>query len=458
MSEIRLYACTSFMGHGVNEESLKIALKWEPDALVAQGTTTDAGPFFLGSGELTMAREALKRDLELMVSAGKEAGIPFITSVGGAGGDAHLEQSLKLIDEICREKGLRLSIAVISGEIDKVWLKGKLEKGFKAERIYDYPRFSKYLTLEDVDRSKVIVAQMGPEPIMRALDLDVDGVVTGRALDTGLYAALPLKRGFDIALTMHMAKVMECGAIACSPSSGTDGIFGILRKDHFIVRPPNPKRRATIESVVSHAFYERADPTREENPGGILDISGARYEQIDERSVMVSGSRWIPTKYTVKIEGVTLIGYRAICIAGVRDPFFIEKTDMILKEVEEEVEKYFSFLPKGSFKLVFRVYGKNAILGDIEPNPTITSHEICILIDVVGKTQDIANAVCSFTSSTLSHIGFPGRKSTAGNIAIPFSPTRYIPVGEVYMFNIWHKLELDDPCEPFKIRVIEFPR
>jgi len=457
MSEIKLYSCTSFMGHGVNAESLKTAVKWEPDALVAQGTTTDAGPYFLGSGKLLMAREALKRDLDLMMSAAKEANIPFITSVGGAGGDAHLEESLRLIDEICREKRFRLRLAVISGEIDKEWLKEKLKK-FKAERIYDYPRFSKYLTPEDVDRSKVIVAQMGPEPVMKALDLDVDGVVTGRALDVGLYAALPLKRGFDKALTMHMAKCMECGALACTPSSGTDGIFGILRKDHFILKSPNPKRKVTVLSVAAHAFYERADPSLEENPGGILDVSTAQYEQIDERSVKVYGAKWIPTKYTIKLEGVMLVGYRSICIAGVRDPSFIEKTDIILQEVADEVKHYFSFLPEGSFKLSFKVYGKNAILGDAEPNKTITSHEICILVDVVGRTQEIADAVCSFTSSTLSHHGFPGRKSTAGNIAYPFSPTRYISVGEVYMWSIWHKLELDDPCEPFKIRIMEFPR
>ena len=57
----------------------------------------------------------------------------------------------------------------------------------------------------------------------------------------------------------------------------------------------------------------------EENPGGILDISSANYEQNDEQTVKVSGSRWIPAPYTLKVEGASQVGYRTICICGIRD-------------------------------------------------------------------------------------------------------------------------------------------
>jgi len=183
-----------------------------------------------------MPEEVLKKDLEFIIDAAYRTNIPFIASLGG-GSDVHVEKALKLVDEISREKNIHLKIAVISGEIDKEWLKDKLRKGFKAERIYEHPRLSKYLTIEDIDRSKIIVAQMGPEPIMKALDLyfkgEIDGILTGRALDIGLFATLPLKKRFDIALTMHMAKILECGALSCEPSSPLDGVLGILRKDLF---------------------------------------------------------------------------------------------------------------------------------------------------------------------------------------------------------------------------------
>jgi len=456
-AELREYAATSFLGHGVNKESLDIAIRrYDPDVIVAQGTSTDPGPYFLGSGKLVMAREVLKRDLALIIKASKEKKIPFIVSAGGAGADIHLNEVIKIVDEISREENIKLKIAVISGEINKRWLISKILSGFKAERIVDHPRLSKYLTIDDVNRSVRIVAQMGPEPIIKALEEEIDGVITGRALDVALFTALPLKKGFDKALSFHMAKILECGGLACEPGSGIDGIFGILRKDHFEVFCPNPKRRATKRSIIAHTLYERPNPFIEEYPGGVLDISNALYEEVDNK-VIVSGAKWIPAKYTIKLEGVEFVGYRSICIAGVRDPYLIKSIDYVISEISREVNEYFSYLSNKFFKYIFRVYGKNAILGNREYEKS-EPHEICILIDVVAETQELADSIASFISSALSHTHYPGRKSTAGNIAYPFSPGRYISVGEVYRFNIWHKLELDDPLEPFKIRVIEFPQ
>ncbi|MGP3702443.1 MAG: hypothetical protein ACKD6N_01560 [Candidatus Bathyarchaeota archaeon] len=84
------------------------------------------------------------------------------------------------------------------------------------------------------------------------------------------------------------------------------------------------------------------------------------------------------------------------------------------------------------------------------------SKELCIIIDVVAKEQSLASTVCAFLRSSLLHFGFEGRKTTAGNLAFPFSPSD-IPVGPVYIFSVWHKIKLENPCEPFKIRIVEFP-
>ena len=52
----------------------------------------------------------------------------------------------------------------------------------------------------------------GGEPFAEALAADADVVLAGRACDTAIYAALPISRGFDPALALHLAKIMECGA------------------------------------------------------------------------------------------------------------------------------------------------------------------------------------------------------------------------------------------------------
>jgi len=49
----------------------------------------------------------------------------------------------------------------------------------------------------------------------------------------------------------------------------------------------------------------------------------------------------------------------------------------------------------------------------------------------------------------LLHYGYPGRISTAGNLAFPFSPSDF-KVGEVYEFSIYHLMEAG-PEEHFKV-------
>ena len=136
-----------------------------------------------------------------------------------------------------------------------------------------------------------------------------------------------------------------------------------------------------------------------------------------------------------------------------RDPEVIRNVDLILAEGKQITFDYFAHVPEEDFTLNFKVYGKDAILGPFEPTPYVEGHEICVLMDVVAKTQKLANSVCSFVSSTVSHHGFPGRLSTAGNIAIPFTPGRAVPVGEVYEFTIWHAWPLEDPHEPFRTTI-----
>lgn len=107
MAEMKLYAASSQVGHGVNEDSLRRALEAKPDIVVCQGTSTDAGPYYLGMGKTVYPLETLRRGLEFIITAARSEGIPFICSVGGTGADVHLEFGLACIDGICRKHGWR---------------------------------------------------------------------------------------------------------------------------------------------------------------------------------------------------------------------------------------------------------------------------------------------------------------------------------------------------------------
>ena len=47
-------------------------------------------------------------------------------------------------------------------------------------------------------------------------------ILCGRAYDPALFAAEPVRRGFPAAMALHAAKILECGAIATTPGSGSE--------------------------------------------------------------------------------------------------------------------------------------------------------------------------------------------------------------------------------------------
>jgi hypothetical protein len=125
--------------------------------------------------------------LRTIILSAKKKGIPFIISTGTpGGGNRQLERSLGWMNDIAKEAGVTIKAAVIPGELDKEYLKQKIRAGAKMRRLVPSSGLPEYLSEEDVEVSTRIAAQMGPEPIMKALDSDVHRVITGHALDMGL--------------------------------------------------------------------------------------------------------------------------------------------------------------------------------------------------------------------------------------------------------------------------------
>ena len=68
-------------------------------------------------------------------------------------------------------------------------------------------------------------------------------------------------------------------------------------------------------------LYETVNPYTMREPGGTIEVAGARYIAIDERTVRVEGSRFEAAgQYTVKLEGAAVTGYETVSFTGIRDP------------------------------------------------------------------------------------------------------------------------------------------
>lgn len=451
MEEVRVLSPTGMLGYGYNKISFQEGLKKYPHSMAVDAGSTDAGPHKLGGGIGITSREANKIDLVPLIVASKEKKIPLIIgSAGGTGDRERVEWTLDIVKEIAKEKDFKLKIAIIWADIDKKYLKEKLKKK-EIKPLGPAPE----LTVENIDNSRVIVAQMGVEPFIKALDQNPDVIIGGRSYDPSMTASFCIKNGFDPGLAIHMGKILECGALCAVPGSGGDSMMGYLRKDHFIIEPLNPIRRCTESSVAAHTLYEKGHPFILYLPGGELHLDGCKFEQIDDRRVKVSGSRFVPgEKYYLKLEGAVLIGYRSFCLAGIRDPIFIRELNNALEFTRNRVEEYFNELTPNEYSLNFRVYGRDGVMGDLEPLKNSVSHEIGLVIEVVADTQEKANAVLAFARATLLHCHYEGRMTTAGNIAFPFAPSD-VSAGAVYKFAVYHLIEVEDPQKLFPIKIIE---
>lgn len=444
--EFRILSTTAILGYGFPLASFEAGMARKPHLIAVDAGSTDPGPYYLGAGISFTDRGAVKRDLSIMLGAAVEHAIPVVIgTAGGSGARAHVAWCREIIEEVAREQNLHFQMAVIQAEIEPDAVRRALREG-KVSALGP----AEALTEQTIDQTACIVGQMGVEPVIKALDEGAQVVLAGRAYDPVCFSAAAIRAGYDVGLATHLGKILECASIAATPGSGSDCMFGYLGEDYFRLEPLNPVRRCTTLSVAAHTLYEKTNPYILPGPGGALDLRETAFSQETDRIARVSGSRFVKSSpYTIKLEGVRRIGYRTVSIAGARDPVMLREIDSIIAGVRERVADNFSAAGY-SYKLNFTIYGRDGVMGALEPTPAIDGHEIGIVIEAVADTQAQADTICAFARSTMLHYGYEGRRATAGNLAFPYSPSDF-HAGEVFVFSIYHLIEVDDPCALFPV-------
>lgn len=450
-NQIKILSPCAILGYGFSIESFMNGMKEEPDAVVVDAGSTDAGPHKLGAGVAIVSRLACKKDLSVLIRESRKHKIPLVIgSAGGSGAKVHTEWTMDIIYEILQEENIRCKLAVIWADIPK----DRIKRAIKESKIEGMSKNIPVLTEDIVDETNNIVAQMGVEPILEALENKADIIICGRAYDPAPFAAIGIYNGFDEALSYHLGKILECGALCAEPGSAKDCIIGVLSKGSFEVYPVNKARKCTPISVAAHTFYEKDHPYLLKGPGIILNLENCEFEAVSESRVRVKGSRLEKTSvYKIKLEGARQKSFRTFVIAGVRDPILIDKIEEVENDVTKSVREYFSEIPIEDYTINFYNYGKNGVMGELEPNRDVL-HEIGVLFEVLAKTQSQASTICSSVRSTFMHYGYEGRKSTSGNLAFPFAPSD-IEFGIVYEFSVYHLMDVKDGKEMFPIEYRE---
>jgi hypothetical protein len=456
MTEVRVLSASGQIGSGFLESSFARGISLEPHAIACDGGSTDAGPAHLGSGEPHFSREGTKRDLRLMLRGRDKINVPLIVgSCGFGGGDAGVDWMRDIALEIAREEGLPFKLALVRSEQDKGYLKRRLREG-RILPLNPAPPISEAV----IDRSAHIVGMMGHEPIARAIEHGAQVVLAGRASDTSLFATVPLIRGVGAGPAWHAAKILECGTACVVQRKRPDSIMAWIREDHFDVEPMDMDVHCTPQSVASHTLYENADPFLITEPDGTIDSHGARYEALNDRAVRVHGSRFHHAERgTIKLEGAEFAGYQAIIIGGVREPFIIRQLDSWLEGMQGKFaarvqELFDGRLGPDDYDIHVRIYGRDGVMGKLEPLAHQVGHEVCLLFTITSAEESSTDAIAKTFAHFALHYPIPEWRGLISGIAFPMAPS-HVNRGPVYRFNLNHVVVPDDPLEMFRTEFME---
>ncbi|HEY1447775.1 MAG TPA: acyclic terpene utilization AtuA family protein, partial [Caulobacteraceae bacterium] len=313
--EVRVLTPAGMLGAGVSPRHVQYGIAQGAHAIAVDSGSTDSGPAYLGRAVSKMNREAIRRDLEVLMAAAMPARIPIlIGSCGTSGTDAGVDWTADIAVEVAKAIGITPKIALLYSEQTHATILARNAAG-KVRPLAP----AGLLTDLTIAACEHIVALMGPEPYMAALEQGADIVLGGRTTDTAVLAAMPLLRGAGAGPAWHASKVAECGG-QCTVNPRAGGVLMRVGAQAFDMEPLDPDNRCTPESVSAHMLYESSDPFRLTEPGGILEVKRAAYRQLDSRTTRVSGSRWRPMPYTMKLEGAGGGAYQTIMLIGIEDP------------------------------------------------------------------------------------------------------------------------------------------
>ena len=429
--------------------SFRIGCESEPDLICADSGSCDVGPVPLGADISSSPRRWQMDDLETMLLASRRLGVPMIVgSAGDTGSNSRVDLFVGIIQDLAEKHRLaRFRVGYFYSEVSKDALRRRIVAGDQITGLDGRPP----LDLASLEATDHVVAMAGIHPYIDLLDQGADVIIGGRSSDCAIFAAPAIRQGFPEGLAYFYGKVLECASFCAEPYGGKESVLGEITMDDVKIAALLPEQRCTVASVAGHAMYERANPFYEYFLGGHIDMSRCRYEQYDGRTARVTGPTYVPaSELQVKLEGAGKIGERYVGIVGIRDPHTIVNIDRVTSWARQQVAESFA---ETGYELHFRIYGRNAILGDREPLKVRPGHELGVVVQGVAPTKAMAEEVCMIATRQMFYARLPEVKGTAGGVA--FLLDEVMPASPAYLWTVNHTMRLDDPLELFPTFIVE---
>jgi hypothetical protein len=447
---LRILCPNGHMGFAPTKvESFEIGLKTEPDMICGDSGSCDCGPVPLGSDTCASPRNWQEHDLQSMLLGARKLDVPMMVgSAGDTGTNSRVDMYVDIIKDVAAKHRLpRFRIGYFYSELAREQVRQRIQSGSAVRGLDGRPD----LTLAELDATEHVVAVAGVHPFIKLLDMGADVIIGGRSSDCAIFAAPAIRAGYPEALAYYYGKVMECASFCAEPYGAKESVIGEITHEDVRVTAMAPWQRCTVASVSAHAMYERSNPFYEYFLGGHIDMSECRYEQFDERTTRVTGPRFVPaSELRVKLEGAGKVGERFVGMVGVRDPYTIAHIDDVIAWARGQVRARFG---ENGYQLTYNVYGRDGVMGDLEPLRHHPAHELCIVVQGVAPTKAMAEEVCMIGTRQMFYARLPQVKGTAGGVA--FGLDEVMHASAAYRWTINHTMRVDDPLELFPLHMTE---
>lgn len=450
MQSLKIICPNGHLGFApLRTESFHLGVAAGPDYIAADSGSDDVGPVPLGSGTSTSPEAWQRHDLEQMLLASRKLGVPMVIgSAGDTGANSRVDLYVDIIRDLAREHGLKkFKLGYFYSEVDKEQLRRKLRAGEAIEGLDGFAN----LTESELDATERIVGMAGVHPYVELLRQGADVIIGGRSSDAAVFAAPAIHHGFAADQAYYLGKVLECASFCAEPYGGKETVMGEITHGDVRVTAMLPAQRCTVASVAGHAMYERSNPYDEFFAGGRLDMRHCHYEQLDERSTRITGSRFIQAdKIRVKLEGAGKVGERFVGLCGIRDPYTIANVDRVIQWARDQVRERFG---DTGYELHYQVYGRDGVMGALEPLRDQPGHELCVMVQGVAPTPAMAEEVTLIGLRQMFYARLPDVKGTAGSVAFPLDEVLH--ASPAYRWTLNHTVAVDNGLELFPTHLVE---
>lgn len=323
-------------------------------------------------------------------------GIRVTSNAGGVNPRACAEA----VRDVARRLGVseKVRIALVTGDdilprLDELLAKGHALTDMDTGR-----------PLADI-RDKVLSANayLGMAPIVEALRLGGQVVITGRVTDTGLTLG-PLFHEFGwatddwdkVAAGTVAGHIIECGAQSSGGNLLRDwrkvkGLanpgFPIVEAQadgtFIITKHPDTGGVVSVPSVTEQLVYEMGDPHTYITPDGIADFTSIRLKQAGRDRVQVSGIRGREKTPMLKVSIAYFYGYKAVGTLVYSWPDAYDKAraaDQILRQRLKDLGLEFE-------QILTEYVGVDATHGPLAGKPSPDAPEVQLRIGVRAREK-----------------------------------------------------------------------